>query len=437
MSGDSIELAQPRARRKEEHVTRNIKRFVAGGLALTLAMAGCGFGGDDGGSDDSGDGTTISFLAPSYTDDATTKKLWTKIIDDFESENPDITVDLQMESWENINDVVRTRLQSQDAPDILNIDAYASFAEDDLLYEAEDVLSSETVDDIESRFAENASMDDTMYGMPLFASTRALFYNKDLLKKAGVKNPPKTWDELMAASEKVSKLDGVKGGYGMPLGAEEAQAETSIWTFGAGGSWGDTDELTVSTPENVEGIEQMKKMIDAGVTQDNPGSTNRTPLINVFKQGKIGMIEALPQTVGEIEEDFPNLNYGITPTPTKSGDPVTLGVADHLMAFKNDDTKGEAIGKFLDYFYSPDAYANFVKTLGFIPITKSAGEKLSSDPALKPFIETLPTAEFYPSTNSAWPAAQGAMQQQVGTIGQGADPADVLDQIANEAKSGS
>ncbi|MGH3359648.1 MAG: extracellular solute-binding protein [Nocardioidaceae bacterium] len=410
-------------------------RLVVGGFALALIAAGCGFGGDDGGGD-SGDSNTISFLVPQYSDE--TKPLWEKIISDFEAENPDIDVQLEMQSWENINDVVSTKLQSEETtPDILNIDAYASFASDDLLYEAEDVLSPETVSDIDPGFAENASLDGTMYGMPLFASTRALFYNKDLLEEAGVKAPPKTWDELMDASEKVSALDDVVGGYGMPLGNEEAQAETSIWTIGAGGSWGNTDELTIETEENLAGLEQMQAMIDAGVTQDNPGSTQRTPMLNVFMQGEIGMAEGLPPIVGQIEADYPDLNYGIAPMPTENGDPATLGVADHLMAFEKDGSKQDAIRAFLDYFYSPEVYANFVKTEGFLPITESAGEELADDPAIEPFLSTLGDAQFYPSNNPAWPAVQGALQSDVGTIDQGADPADVLAKVQEAAESGS
>lgn len=410
-------------------------RLVAGGLALALIAAGCGFGGDDD-SGDSGDSNTISFLAPSYDD--STKATWEAIIKDFEAENPDINVDLEIQSWDQIPDVVRTKLQSEETtPDILNIDAYASFANDDLLYKAEDVLSPETINDFDPGFAENASLDGTMYGMPLFASTRSLFYNKDLLKQANISAPPRTWDDLMDTSEKVSQLDGVTGGYGMPLGSEEAQGETSIWTFGAGGSWGDTDELTIDSDENLAGVEQMKKMIDAGVTQDNPGASDRTPLLNVFMQGKIGMIEGLPPIVGQIAADYPDLNYGIAPTPTENGDPSTLGVADHLMAFEKDGSKQEAIKTFLDYFYSPEVYVPFVKKLGFIPATKSGLEQVKNDPAIKPFLNTLNAAQFYPSNNPGWPAAQGAMQSDVGTIDQGAGPADVLSSIQDAAESGS
>ena len=36
---------------------------------------------------------------------------------------------------------------------------------------------------------------------------RSLFYNKTLLKEAGVE-PPKTWDELLDVAKKTTKWDG-------------------------------------------------------------------------------------------------------------------------------------------------------------------------------------------------------------------------------------
>ena len=218
----------------------------------------------------------------------------------------------------------------------------------------------------------------------------------------------------------------------MPLGNEEAQAETSIWTFGAGGSWGDTEELTIDTPEATEAVSFMKQMIDEGATQPDPGSSDRTPLINVFVQGKIGFIEALPPTVDQIATENPDLNYELAPIPTKDGSPVTLGVADHLMAFQNDGNKQESIQTFLDYFYSTDVYSNFVTTEKFLPVTESGAEAFSND-SLQVFLDALPDARFYPSTNTAWSAAQGAFQSLIGQIAQGKDAEEVLAEIQAKA----
>ncbi|MEU8896737.1 extracellular solute-binding protein [Nocardia sp. NPDC048505] len=411
-------------------------RGVLAGIAMTtgvaLAVSSCGFGGDDKADSD----TTINFLAPTYSDGANgTKALWDGIIAEFQKKNPDITVNLQMESWDNINDVIRTKLQDKSTtPDLLNVDAYASFAGDGLLYPAAEIASPATIADIQPGFAKNASLNGTQFALPLFASTRTLFYNTELFQRAGVVNPPKTWDELTEAAKKIQALGGGVSGYGLPLGSEEAQGETSIWTFGAGGKWADGDKITVDTPANLEGVQAMRALVDAGVTQPNPGATDRKDVINAFIQGKIGMIEGLPPTIGQIQTKNAALKYSTAPSPTKSGQPVTLGVADHLMAFKKDGKKAETIKKFVDFFYSADVYSGFVQKEGFIPITNSGAAKLADDPVTKAFAATLPVAQFYPSNNPKWAPAQGAIRQQMGTIAQGADPAAVLTKVQEAAK---
>lgn len=400
---------------------------VAIAAATVLALSSCGFG-ERSGTDD-GEATTLSLLVPTYSDNTT--PLWEEIIADFETQHEDITVTLEVQSWDNINDVIRTKVQSNDAPDILNIDAFAGFAADDLLYAVPDVVSSETLADFQDSFAANASIDGTMYGLPLIASARTMFYNTDLFDQAGVAEPPSTWDELLDTATKIDALGDDIYGYGMPLGSEEAQAETSIWTFGNGGSWTDGEEVTVLTPENLEAVEYMKSVIDAGVTQPDPGATDRTPMFDVFIAGKMGMVEGLPPTVGQIAERNPDLNYDTAPIPTKDGSPMTLGVADHLMAFKNDGTKQDAITAFLDFFFSQDVYTKFVDTEGFLPTTKSGADALADKEEIASFLEALPNAQFYPSTHPKWSATQGAIQSLIGQIGQGSDPEAVLTEIQN------
>ncbi len=413
------------------------RRLVGVAAAAALALTACGFGGGSGtgGGQPAAGSTQLSLLVPSYADG--TKGRWEKIISDFQAANPDVQVALEVQSWDNINDVVRTKVQGNQAPDILNIDAYSGFAQDDLLYPATEIASPETIADLQPSFVQNATLDGTQQAMPLIASTRTLFYNTDLFSKAGIAAPPRTWAELQAAAEKIQAL-GLPDtyGYGMPLGSEEAQAETSIWTFGAGGSWGDATTLTIDTPQNLEGLQAMRQLIDTKATQPDPGATDRTPLINVFIQGKLGMVEGLPPTVGQITEKNPGLTYATAPIPTKDGTPATLGVADHLMAFRNNGDKAEAIKKFVDYFYSKEVYVGWVSAEGFLPVTKSGAEELSSKPELKTFLDGLPTAKFYPAANQKWSATQGALQSLVGQIGQGSDPAAVLQQVQTAADNG-
>ncbi|WP_348788590.1 extracellular solute-binding protein [Leifsonia sp. NPDC080035] len=400
---------------------------VATAAVASLTLASCGFSGGSGGS--TGGAQKLDLMVASYSDN--TKAEWQQIIKDFEAKNSGITVNLDVESWTDINNVIKTRVQAGKQPDILNIDAFAGFASDDLLYPAKDIVSQKTIDDFQPAFVKNASIDGTQYGLPFIASARALFYNKDLFQKAGITTPPKTWDEFEADAKKLN--DSGTTAYGMPLGSEEAQAETAIWFYGAGGGYGDEKKLTIDSAENVAGATEMQKIIKDGLTEANPGSTNRTPLLNVFIQGKIGMQIGLPPIVGQIKDKNPSLNYGIAPIPTKDGSSFTLGVADHLMAFKSKTDKKDAIKKFLDYFYSADVYSKWVTAEGFLPTTKTGADKMASDETIKPFLDVLPDAKFYPATNPNWSAAQGAIQSQIGQLGQGADPATLLKSIQAKA----
>ncbi|WP_246878234.1 extracellular solute-binding protein [Microbacterium sp. BLY] len=409
------------------------RRYGAAAVAAlaTLSLASCGFGGS-GGDSGGGDADTLDLLVPSYSD--ATKGLWEDVIDGFTEKNPDIKVNLEVQSWDNLEKVISTKVQAGEAPDIYNGGPFAGFVEDELLYPVEEVVSDDVYSDFQDSFLANAEVDGTAYALPMIASARALFVNNALLAEAGVEAPT-DWDSLLDAATKVSGLGGGVAGYGMPLGSEEAQAEAAVWLWGGGGSFGDASEITIDTPENLVGAEQIKKMIDAGATQADPGSTQRSPLMDIFIQGKIGMQVGLPPTVGQIADNNPELDYSIVPIPTKDGSPFTLGVMDQLMAFENDGDKQEAITKFLDYFYSPEVYVPWVQAEGFLPVTKSGAEELSGEEALKPFLDVLPDAQFYPSTNPKWSAADGAFKSLFGQI-QDQPAADVLKQIQDQVDAG-
>ncbi len=414
--------------------TLRVGAMVATAALATMTLASCGFGGGSNeGGDSSGSGTTLNLLVPSYSDN--TQGLWEDVIAGFEEANPDIDVKLEVQSWDNLDSVITTKVSGGQAPDIYNGGPFAGFAADDLLYTTEEVVSPDTYSDFQETFIDNASVDGTAYGLPLIASARALFVNNDLLEQAGA-TIPTTWDELLESAKKISALGNGVAGYGMPLGSEEAQAEAAVWLWGGGGTFGDADEITIDTPENLVGAEFIQKMVNEGATQADAGSTDRSPLMDIFIQGKIGMQVGLPPTVGQIADGNPDLNYTIAPIPTQDGSALTVGVADHLMAFKNDGKKQEAITKFFDYYFSPDVYVPWVQTEGFLPTTKSGAEALNGEEALKPFLDALPAAQFYPSTNPNWSATDAAFKALFGQLAQGKDAATVLQEIQAQSDAG-
>jgi ABC-type glycerol-3-phosphate transport system substrate-binding protein len=404
-------------------------------LLCGIAFAACGGSDDEASSGDSGkvEGE-ISLLVPEYSDN--TEGFWRDLISRFESENPGAKVKLQTVSWTDINQKITTLVSTNQAPDILNLDAYANFAGDKLLLPADEVLSPETQADFIDKFAENGKLDGTQYGIPFVGSVRGLFYNKDIFKKAGIQDPPKTWDELRADAEKIKAKGDV--GYGMPLGPEEAQAEFSLFMWGNGGDWVDGDTWTITRPENVEALQFMNELANQDkVTQPNPGTTNRTDLWKIFGAGKIGMVMGSNFYPVLLKAQNPKLNYGVAPVPVNGSEPVTLGVEDYLMAFNT--TKHKPVVKaFMDFVFQQSNYGKFIDTEGFLPVTKSVSDAVAAkDQQQKVFIDSVEDARFYPTTNPTWAAIAPQVKQNLGSAVQGKDPAEVLEGLQKDAEKGS
>src|SRR5690242_16759881 len=381
-----------------------IKRLIATTAVAALALTACGGGTGAGTAGGSGGGAPVNkikIVAAEYSKD-NTAAFWNKFAAAYKAKTG-IDLDVQVLSWDDIDQQSSTMIQNNAAPDILNLNAYASYAKDGLLYSSDEVLSDSVKGDLLPNFVQSGTYQGKMYGMPDLSSARALFYNKDLFKKAGIAAPPKTWDEFTADAKKITALGKGTVGYAEPLGPEEAQAELSIWMVNNGGDWKTDGKWTINSPQNIETLSFLKKLaVEDKVTQNNPGKTNRTDgAFSLFSSGKAGMVVGFSPLSGTLDKEK-KVNYGIAPMPTKAGgEPQTYGVTDYLMAFKKDGNQA-AVKAFYDLYYQPDQVNAFIKAEGFLPVTQSGVKQFSSDPNLKVYLDTLPNARLTPTDDPTW-----------------------------------
>jgi len=77
------------------------------------------------------------------------------------------------------------------------------------------VITMPNVRDIQRNYVQVVEGDvvrgDKIYGLPLSLDTMALFYNKDLLDRGSIAEPPKTWDEFQEAVKILTKIDSKTG----------------------------------------------------------------------------------------------------------------------------------------------------------------------------------------------------------------------------------
>lgn len=415
---------------------RGLRRAAAVVAAGALVVAGCS---EEGGGGDASDGETagsIKVVMAQYSD--ATPPFWEKVVADFEAANPDIDVDLQVIDWNTLLEQVPTWTQTRTFPDVLNFNAYSQFAAEELLHPVSDVADEALQEDLVDSLVPNGEMDGTAYGIPFIASVRSLGYNEKILDEIGAE-PPTTWEELSQVAQQAT--DAGYTGYCLPLGAEESQAEFSLWAWSNGGGWqDDAGEWTIDSEENLEALEYLRGLaLDQQVTEPNPGKVNRTDgCWESFAQGDVAMTAIMP--LGTFQTSFmanTDVQWGSTPFPRSSADipEFTLGVTDFLMAFQKPGNT-EPVKKFLSFVFEKDRYLEFIQSEGFLPTTDSASEAMADDPIAGPGIELLPSAQFYPATDPAWNQVQKAVQSQLGTAMEpDTDPASVLETLQQTAES--
>ncbi len=294
--------------------------------------------------------TTLSLVVADYgTGPADTSQLyWQRIADDFHKANPTITVSIQTINWNDFDSKIQTMVQNRQYPDITEGDYFSNYADEGLLYKTDEVFSDPA--NLMPVFKELGSFKGVQYGLPFTTSARALFYNKKIFAAAGISAPPKTWDEIAVDAAKIKAHGEI--GFGLPLGPEEAQAETLLWFLGNNGGFQDAaGKWTIDSPQNVETFQAMTKLVQAGDTEPNPGTKQRTDLFEQFAHGQIGMLNGEVALLPIIRDAkvLTDADVGTAPIAGKTG-PIdkTLGVCDFVAAFKGDGTKQAAIKAFLD-----------------------------------------------------------------------------------------
>ena len=165
----------------------------------------------------------------------------TSFVKKFEEANPGIKLNLEVVSWNDVYTVVSTRISNNNAPDILNLDSFADYANEGLLMPVKDYCPEELYNDFFPSFIEQSVIDGTVWAVPDLASARALYYNVDLLEAAGVEVPT-TWAELEDACQAlVDFYGGDVYPWGIDMTTDEGQAAFAYYAWGNGGGFVDDE----------------------------------------------------------------------------------------------------------------------------------------------------------------------------------------------------
>ncbi|MFJ1669371.1 extracellular solute-binding protein [Streptomyces bottropensis] len=412
---------------------RNSGIAAASALGLMATLAGCGA------SEAEGPGVTLRLVAADYGDSKanSSQKYWDAVVKAYEKKTPGVRIDVSVYSWNDVDRKIKEMVAADEAPDLAQAGTYADYASAGRLYEVDDLLSIPVQAGFLPQLADAGKVKRVAYGMPFAASTRVLFYNKRLFAEAGIDRAPRSWNELAADAEAL-KGAGVGTPYALPLGSEEAQAETMQWLLSGGGGYTDNvGTYRIDSDDNVRTFTWLKdELVDKGLTGPvAPAELNRADAFAAFARGEVGMLNGHPSLMKMAADE--GVEYGTAAMPGRDARKhATMGVADWMMAFKQNGHEDE-IGDFLDFVYSDENVLDFSREYDLLPVTASASEEMAGDKGdadLRPFLEALPSAELYPVGKTSWADVSAALKEQIGrAVRSDAKPATVLGELQQTA----
>ncbi|MET9762859.1 extracellular solute-binding protein [Streptomyces sp. NPDC006372] len=390
---------------------RRLTAAAVTALAVAVAATACSSGSGSSDSNGAGSGTyTVWDPYPQF--DKTSA--WAKLLDQCGTK---AGVKIKRTGFDTSDLGNKTLLAAQqgNSPDVLIVDnpVVSTLAEAGVLTTTDDTgLNTSKIDP--NLLAAGQSAGKT-YGTPIGANTLALYYNKDVLKKAGVDIASvKDWNTLTAALAKVKKA-GKKGITFSAIGTEEGSFQFLPWFWGSGAKLTELDSA-----QAVSALSLWKNWLKKGYAPNSVLNNTQTTSWQEFTGGDYAFAEnGTWQLAGAEKAGF---DYGVLPIPGATGGNAAAPTGGEFVTvpIQKDSARYATTKKLVTCLTSGDNLYNTDTTLSYVAPTSEVQDKqVAAKPDLKPWVDAVKTAKGrtsddlgtkYPKiSEQMWKAVQAAL----------------------------
>lgn len=338
-------------------------------------------GNNDEGSKDEKKNVEIKFwtisLSPTFDD------YINGLVDQFEEENPGVTVVWEDIPYDTVEQKTLTAAASGQLADVMNLNTdylkklAAVGAVMDLTEKAADVKA-----DFFEGVWEAGNLGDKTYALPWYLSTGGLLYNKELLEKAGFDHPPASEEEAWEMSEALYEKLGVYGN--TPIDIHLFLPQNGIPLVSE-----DLKSAAINTPEAVEVFKTFKERFDKGLIPKEILLGQAKPN-EWYAQEKMAWWGTGPQLYRQVKDLSPEVYDKSDAAPAIVGSSGFRHVSIMNIAVSAKSKAPDEAVKFAKFVTNAESQLAFSKIVAILPSVKEAaadefftqGEN-SDDPAEK------------------------------------------------------
>jgi multiple sugar transport system substrate-binding protein len=303
-----------------------------------------------------------------------------KIIDRFNAEHPNIQVKQAPQSWAEIYAKLYAAVEAGNPPDIL-------FSIPDMTMAMKLTGAVTPVEDIVNEIDAKYDMLDSqitpyeydghIWAVPMWGMTHLLCFNTKQFDEAGISYPLKSWDELLAAGDKLTK-DG-KFGIGFPA-SQLMMTDQNVYNYMVTNSCELFDKdgnVAVDSEKCVESFEFYDKLLNDAppdVVTWNWGDNEMAFLAENIST--IQLFPSLAEWMKAEKEGKGPFSCQRVPYP-EGGRNGSASYSNGATVFTTDPAKLEAVKTFLTYLQDPAVNGEWLSNWDagvYLPITKAGME---------------------------------------------------------------
>lgn len=209
--------------------------------------------------------------------DEVQKPIFDEIVEQFETENPDIDVELQLTPWSQYWTKLDAAMGSGSAADVFWMNTYLpKYAEAGVLEPLDEYIEKDKInmDDYVSVVKDAYNYKGVQYCMPKGVDTVQVFYNKDLFEKYDVEEPQSgwTWEDMKNLAEQLKSQIEKSGSDEYPI-LMELDAQPSFFNFiNQSGGYVLSDDMKKAGFDQegtIKAYEDMVALMDEGLMPDS------------------------------------------------------------------------------------------------------------------------------------------------------------------------
>lgn len=328
------------------------------------------------------------------------------IVKRFNEANPDIHVVMQRMPWATYYNKLFVAGLGDRAPEVfvLHMSSITRFLRAHMVRSVDDLTGTGPglIDaaDIDPNVWQAVSSDGKHWGIPLDCHMLGMYYNKTLLKNAGIVDaqgnpkPPTTREEFLEDLRKLKHPahDGMPAQWGFVYTWQRTNVYAIMRQFGGGFYDQAADQLTMNSLENTAALYFASSIVREGLA---PSPENFDAWVG-FLQGNVAMCFEGIYMLPDLQRQKGNLDYGAAPIPE-------LGLIKATWADSHDlCLRPDLAGKDLE------AARRFIKFLsdnsldwaqgGQVPVRRSLRktERFQKMDAQREFAKQIPYACYFP-----------------------------------------